>query len=237
MSKPAVIEEPLRTLGISLLRVTRDGRKRLLVTSAREGDGKSTICAKLAEALASSGARILLIDANLRHSSLHVIFGVPNNQGLLQLLNGNAEIGAVVREVRPGVHLLPSGAAPGYREPLPAGENLDRLMQNAQESYDVILVDSPPVLNWSDAVQLATRTDGVIVLVRAGTTKAEDVRLLRDRLESVGAVILGSVLNAIPASSGSSGDSHPMNITDARSAAGESGELTRKVIPAERTGQ
>jgi capsular exopolysaccharide synthesis family protein len=209
-----------------------------LVTSPREGDGKSTICANLAAVLASSGARVLLIDANLRHSSLHTILGIPNHLGLLQVLNGSEEFETVVREVGTGENLLPSGAAPEYQEPMPAGDNLDRLVKTARESYDVILVDSPPVLSWSDAMVMAPRTDGVIVVLRAGASKSEDIRLLRDRLDSAGAEILGSVLNAIPGSSQSRRKDRSSAKLEGNSGATEvTGLGLSKTVPRERPGQ
>jgi len=174
-----------------------DHRKCLLVTSARPGEGKSTICANLALRLASGGKRVLLLDADLRRPTLHKFFGAPNCAGLSQLLAGAAELRDVCREVGTGLVLLPSGPQPPDPQQLLMSEDVDKALLLMRESFDMIVIDSPPVLSCSDAAILAPRTDGVIVVLSSGKVEEADARLLRRRLEEVGAKILGSVLNRV----------------------------------------
>jgi len=174
-----------------------DRRKCLLVTSARPGEGKSTICANLALRLASGGKRVLLLDADLRRPALHKFFGVPNCAGLSQLLTGAAELRDVCQEVATGLVLLPSGPQPPDPQQLLMSEGVDKALSLMRDSFDMIVIDSPPVLSCSDAAILAPRTDGVIVVLSSGKVEEADVRLLRRRLEEVGATIIGSVLNRV----------------------------------------
>jgi capsular exopolysaccharide synthesis family protein len=175
----------------------QDNRKCLLVTSARPGEGKSTICANLALRLASSGRRVLLLDADLRRPSLHQVFGVPNRTGLSQLLVGEMEPHDACQEIASGLTLLPSGPPPPDPQQLLMSEELDRVLRLMRDSFDMIVIDSPPVLSCSDAAILSRRVDGVIVVLSSGRVNAADVQLLRRRLEEVGATILGSVLNRV----------------------------------------
>jgi len=177
--------------------IAGDHRKCLLVTSARPGEGKSTICANLALRLAAAGKRILLLDADLRRPALHRFFGAPNNAGLSQLLAGAADLHDVCQQIEAGLVLLPGGPQPPDPQQLLMSENVDKALALMRDSFDMIVVDSPPVLSCTDAAILAPRTDGVIVVLSSGKVEEADVRLLRQRLEEVGATILGSVLNRV----------------------------------------
>jgi capsular exopolysaccharide synthesis family protein len=175
-------------------------RKCFLITSAREREGKSTVCASLGRVLARSGSNVLLIDGNLRNASLHSILGTHNQAGLKQVLACEAEPQNVIQTAASGLNLLASGQAGELREPLRLNESFERFVKFAKSKYDIVLIDSPPVLSWSDAMLLAPLVDGVVIVLGTGKIKAAEVRVVRERIELAGGAILGSVLNAVPRS-------------------------------------
>ena len=198
---PASIEEPLRTLRSNILLRLGPKSKCFLITSAVAGEGKTTICASLASVLAMAGKRVLLIDADLRAPSLHKFFDVSNQKGFSQLLCGTA-LNEVCYTIANGLALVPSGPAGRDPQQLLLGESLSCSLTEARNAYDVILLDSSPVLESLDAAVIATRTDGVLVVMSAGKVTHPEVRLLRNRLESVGGKLLGSILNSVYAPRG-----------------------------------
>ncbi|MDR7551278.1 MAG: CpsD/CapB family tyrosine-protein kinase [Armatimonadota bacterium] len=171
---------------------------RILVTSPGPEEGKSTTLANLAVTLAQAGHRVLIVDADCRKPTQHKIFGLPNLRGLTNLLAEGGNPLEVVQETPvPGLHLLSSGPIPpNPAELLGSGvmrEALDRL----SESFNFILVDSPPAVAVTDAALLAPLADGVILVIRAGETRQDLAREARAILEKAQAHLLGAVLNGV----------------------------------------
>jgi len=190
------LEEAFRTLRSNVLLRLKNDNKCLLVTSARRGGGTSMISANLSRLLAGSGKSVLLIDANLRRPSLHRLFQARNETGLSVLLKSGGDPGNFIHPVAEKLSLLPSGPLPQDPQQLLTGDGrLDQVLRTARRTFDVIVLDSPPVLESPDAPLLAMRADGVIVVMCAGQTTAADAVLLRRRLEQAGATLWGSVLN------------------------------------------
>jgi capsular exopolysaccharide synthesis family protein len=166
------------------------------VTAVRRGDGSSTICSNLSRLLAGSGRSVLLMDSNLRQPSLHRVFQVPNGTGLSTLLQSGGALEGTIHQVADGLALLPSGPPPQDPQRLLAGDSrLEQVLRAARRAFDAIVLDSPPVLESPDASLLATRADGIVVVMCAGRTTAAEALLVRKRLEQAGAVLWGSVLN------------------------------------------
>ncbi len=171
----------------------------ILVTSAQPQEGKSFTAANLAVALAEGGERVLLVDADLRRSSCHRVFGLEKSTvGLSSILYGglNAEMALLTTGV-PNLTFLPAGPTPPGPANLLSSERTRALLQTLRERYPWIIIDSPPVLAVSDAAVLASLVDGVLLIVRAHATPVEAVQLARDSLEAVGARMLGVVLNDV----------------------------------------
>ena len=185
------------TLRTNLLYSRAGGAPRtIVVTSSAPGDGKTTVASNLARAYAQQGARVLLVDCDLRRSRLHRLFAVAAQPGLCEVLQGRAiEAEAVVETSVSGIWLLPAGGAPEHPSELLGGAEMRELVEHAREAFDVVIMDTPPALAVADAAILGARSDGVVFVVRAGATERDAARTALDQLQSVGARIAGAVLN------------------------------------------
>ena len=199
--------EGLRTLRAMLTAVAARRKIRtLLIVSADPSVSAGQLTAELGVALAEAGRRVLLIAANLRGSALPQIFDVSNNAGLSDLLTGGGDPGVLLRKPRQaGGRMLPDRVTP-LLSVLPRGPQLPyalevldsgamrRLLKDLRESYDFVLLDSPPAAVASDAYALATNVDGVIVAGRQRHTEGRPVEALSRRLNQIGADLVGGIL-------------------------------------------
>jgi len=177
----------------------------VLVTSSQPGEGKTSISLNLAITLAQLGRRVLLVDSDLRKPRQHKFLGVPNQTGFSTYLS-SAEIPALqpVPTGIEGLDLIPSGPTPPNPSDLLDSNRLVQILGQLQaQGYDHILLDSPPVLAVADPAILASRVEGVVMVVHAGTTKKEALQHAIDRLRQVKAKILGVALNHTEQGSGS----------------------------------
>lgn len=167
----------------------------LLITGAEPNVGKSTTLANLGVIYAQSGKRVVLVDADLRRPQLHQIFGLSNNTGLASaILNNDSELPLQESGV-PDLRVLTSGPMPPNPADLLATQRMDKLLAQLREEADIILLDAPPVIAVTDAAILATKVDGVLLVVSAGQTKREHAQRAKALLEKVNARIVGAVLN------------------------------------------
>jgi polysaccharide biosynthesis transport protein len=187
--------EPYRALGVSLRYAGAGSLKTLVVTSALPGEGKSTTSTHLALSAARSGHRILLIDCDLHRPSLHHAFGVPAVPGLVQMLTGHGGVDAVRATSVEGLSVLPSGVAGGAVSELALNGNMSRLLERLAPHFDWIILDTPPLLAIADTASLAALADGVVLVVRAGSTERTILEEARQQLDLVGARVVGTVLN------------------------------------------
>ncbi|HEX8914692.1 MAG TPA: CpsD/CapB family tyrosine-protein kinase, partial [Humisphaera sp.] len=176
----------------------------VLVASAAPGDGRSSTAANLAVALAGSGRRVLLIDADLRGPALHAVFGVSAGAGLSDLLSTGAD--ALADAARPtgvqGLSLLPCGPAPADPTALLNDDALPTLLDAAADAYDAVVVDAAPLSAGPDARIIAAHCDATLLVVRASaSTRRGCVRACRSLLD-VGARVAGVVMNAVPGGGG-----------------------------------
>ncbi|HET7603472.1 MAG TPA: polysaccharide biosynthesis tyrosine autokinase [Gemmatimonadales bacterium] len=170
--------------------------KALLVTSTVEAEGKSTVAANLAVAFAQQGLRVLLVDSDMRRANLHYMFGVKRSPGLSALLDGQASIPEVLQETKvPNLSLIAAGAVPQNPAELIGGASLREILGRLSADFDLVLLDSPPLLAVADASILGAMTDGVLLVVRAGRAGRDEISAARDLLENVGAHVVGAVLN------------------------------------------
>lgn len=168
------------------------------VTSSQEGEGKSTTAVALARSIAGIGARVLLIDADLRAPSLHRWFGMKAGPGLSEFLTRQAALMELVHECdSDGLSVLLAGTIPPNPSELLATGALDRALKVALENFEHVIIDAPPVLGLSDAPQIARATEGTVFVVEAGRTRASQARHAIDRLLQVRAHILGAVLTKL----------------------------------------
>jgi tyrosine-protein kinase Etk/Wzc len=168
----------------------------IVVTSPAPSEGKTTTAANLAVSFAQQGMRVLIVDCDLRRSRLHKMFGVPREPGVTELVLGQIEQDAAVRETTvTGLYVLPSGQLPPNPSELLGGERMKKTLAALSEAFDLIVLDTPPLLAASDAAILATIADGVVLVVRAGVTEADAGQQAMAQLQSVGARVVGAVLN------------------------------------------
>ena len=190
-------DEAIRTLRNSILLADFDRSLRsLLVTSAVPGEGKSTIAANLAVAHARQGHRTLLIDADLRRPSVHKRLGIPGAVGLSSVLVADSPWrDAVVKlEKLPELEILPAGPSSRRAADL-IGRGLSKILEEAAASYDMVILDAPPMLGFAEPLQMATMADGVIVVARAGETNRKAVATVLGTLQRLRANLVGVVLN------------------------------------------
>jgi len=184
--------------------------RRLLVTSAVPGEGKSTVAANLAVVLAQSGKRVLLVDGDLRRPSIGRMFGLPPGRGLTTVLadatQSASHPGPGAGPVpAPGVEhlmLLPSGPLPPNPADLLGSQRMAAVLDELATAYDILVLDSPPVLVATDPLLLASRVDGVLLVVSTGETRSPLVRQAAESIRQVGGRLLGVVLNKVAASEG-----------------------------------
>jgi capsular exopolysaccharide synthesis family protein len=164
------------------------------VTSAAGGEGKSTTVANLALALAQSGRRVIVIDADLRRPGQHTLFGVQREQGLADVLLGDHTALPLQATRASGLQILASGPPPANPLEALASRRFDQVLALARAQADFVLVDTPPAGALADTAVLAPRLDGVLMVVSAGRTKRDLARRAREQLERVNANLLGVVL-------------------------------------------
>lgn len=169
--------------------------KTLSVLSAMRGEGRSYVAANLAVSFSQLGHRTLLIDADLRNPQLHQYFGVSNRRGLSSLLQGKGDPGFILQipEIR-HLSFLPAGPlAPNPQELLSQVRFSDLLAELAGH-FDLIILDTPAALVYSDATAVSTRTSASILVARQGHSKVKHLRQLKDSMSRTGRNLLGSVL-------------------------------------------
>lgn len=171
-------------------------QKVLLLTSAGPREGKSTTAINLATVLAYSGGRTLVIDADLRKPRLHKSFGVLNTRGLTNLIIGNDDPASVCQHTSvERVDVLPSGPIPPNPSELLGHPKMRAIVSRLRETYDHVLIDTPPIGAVTDAAVLATIADGVILVVHAGKTRRQIVSRGIEQLRYINARIVGVILN------------------------------------------
>ena len=195
------ISEAYRTLRTNLQFASLDKPlQTLLVTSPGPEEGKSTMLANLAVTMAQGEKKVILADCDLRRPSLHTLLGLPQEKGLTtMMLDDEAMRNPPLLETQvPGLQLLASGPLPPSPSDLLGSRRLDRVLEALKERADVVLLDAPPVVGVSDAAILATKVDGVMLVVSAGHTKRESVQASKAMLDRVNANLIGAVLTNVP---------------------------------------
>ncbi|MBT0653091.1 GumC family protein [Geomobilimonas luticola] len=191
------VAEAFRSLrtGLHFSAINRD--KRVLVfTSSFPGEGKSTVSANLAITIAQTDARVLLIDCDMRRSSLHDKLRVDKLPGLSEVLAGDIEFAAAVHTTEvPNLHLLAAGTTPPNPSELLGSVVMRDLLDRLREEYDQIIIDAPPVLAVTDAPVLTTLADIVLVVMETARVPAKAATRMRELLGAVQAPVAGLVIN------------------------------------------
>ena len=195
------VAESFRTIrtGVMLSSSENDPLKVILLTSSVPDEGKTTVAANLAVAMAQLGEKVLIIDVDQRRHNLHEMFGMESKGGLSEVLLDPSLLAASIKTIKeyPNLDVLTGGFAPPNPSELLGSERMQKMMAQLRERYDRIILDSPPVLAFSDALVLSRLADGVIMVVWGGKTPRDLVKQSLDSLKGVGARILGIALNKI----------------------------------------
>lgn len=193
--------EAYRALRSSILLSAIDNPLRtLVITSALMSEGKSTLCANIAVMLAQRGERVLIVDADLRRSTLHLLFGLRRPaQGLTNLLSRQTDESVILHPLPqvPSLAYLPAGVVPPNPAELLASHRMAEMMRQWSEQYDRVIIDTAPILAVSDSLAPAARADSVLLVVRAGVTRKKALLRTRELLRRVNAHLLGAVVNDI----------------------------------------
>lgn len=197
----SAVAEAYRSLRTALQFSTASGAPRvLLVTSAKPGEGKSTTSISLAFNFAQIGMRVLLIDADLRNPSLGRYLALDNSLGLSNYLASGADIGAIAQTCAlTNVSVITAGPLPPNPAELLAGTKLPDLLARASETFDVVVIDGPPVMGLADAPILSSITAGTLLVIQAGSTRRGLVKAAVKRLRFARARIVGAVLTKFDA--------------------------------------
>jgi len=170
----------------------------MLVTSAGAAEGKTWTTANLAVVIAQAGQRVLLVDTDLRRPKLHRYFDLDASRGLTNVLVGDFDFADVLQETGiPGLKLLASGPLPPNPAELLDSEKMAQLLTRLGESFDLVLLDSPPAIVLTDACVLAAKVDTVVFVLEAGKVTREAGREMRRLIENARGAILGGVLNKL----------------------------------------
>jgi capsular exopolysaccharide synthesis family protein len=191
--------ESIRRLRTNLQFVDVDsGPRSILVTSSVPSEGKTTTVVNLAVALADAGSRVLLVDADLRRPSVAPVMGLEGSAGLTSILIGQASLGDVVQPWRNGrLDVLASGPVPPNPSELLGSAAMASLLADLTATYDVVLLDSPPLLPVTDAAILSRRAGGTLVVVGTDRIHKAELHDALGALEAVDAHVLGLVLNKV----------------------------------------
>jgi capsular exopolysaccharide synthesis family protein len=165
-----------------------------VVSSSRPREGKSTVCANLAVALAQAEKDVLLVDGVLWKPMVHKLFAIQNTRGLASVLMKQCASEEAWHEPAPNLKVLTAGPEPHDSSDLLASERFAEFMHRARESFDYVLVDAPPVDLISDTAMLAAHSDGVLLVIDAKKTRKRSVRQSVRSLEAVGVDVLGTVM-------------------------------------------
>ena len=169
-----------------------------VVTSAVPGEGKSTTTANLAITLAESGQRVILLEGDLRRPKAVSYLQLEGAVGVTTVLVGRIELENAIQGWAKNLDVLAGGSTPPNPAELLQSQGMKRLLASLRKGYDIVLIDAPPLLPVADAALLAASSDGAILVVHHGETTKDQVAAAVGRIESVGARLIGTVINRSP---------------------------------------
>ena len=175
--------------------------KSIMFTSSVAGEGKSTLCMNLAISCANAGMQVAVIETDLRRSRLYKVFGVPASPGLSDFLVGSSPAKPYKVQQIPNLSVMVAGTKTPNPVDLLGSAEMKRLIDDYKERYDLVLIDSPPVLMLADSIMTSRLVDAVLFVVAAHKTPKDAIKASVDRLRMVSAPIIGAVLNKVKSQS------------------------------------
>jgi len=181
-----------------MLRWFKDENRLLAVIGARKGAGTSELAANLAITFAQLGEKTLLIDANFRSPSQHRLFGLgaESGPGLSNVLANRSVLKDVVRQIEPFGHLslLCAGSPPPNPQELLGRVGFSYVIETAPAAFDVVIIDTPPALDYAEAQLIAARAGGCVLATRRNETRIDDIRRMKAQIDATGAAVVGAVI-------------------------------------------
>lgn len=173
--------------------------KSIAVTSSLFGEGKSTVIANLAVAMANIGKRVVIVDCDLRKPTIHKRFSLPNSKGLTDILvlNSAIEKNIISTDIL-NLYVIPSGQIRPNPSELLGSKKMKAILNELTITFDMVLIDTPPVLYLSDAKILSALSQGTIIVTAYGISERNALLSTKEKIEKVGGKILGVVINKIP---------------------------------------
>ena len=171
--------------------------KTILFTATNHGDGASTTAINFATTLAKDcQLKVLLVDVNLRTPALHEVFHIDENKGLSNFLSNSGKIPGHIHKIGPGgFYVLPCGSNNSGPVSLFESARFDRFLKTMRERFDYVILDAPPFSQFSDARVICSKVDGVILVLKSGTTRRQVALRIKKELEDSGGKLLGVVMN------------------------------------------
>jgi capsular exopolysaccharide synthesis family protein len=193
----AILTESIDSIRTSLIHTTTVQSPRVvMVTSAENTEGKTTVASQLAASLARSGRRTLLVDADVRNPAIHEVFDLPNEPGFSEALRGTIDRSAVIQPTHaPNLWLVPAGRCDMQSIQLLASPQLSNILKAWREEFEFVILDIGPVLQVADPLLIGQHVDAAILSAQCDISKMPNVYDACERLKSVGVVVLGAVVN------------------------------------------
>lgn len=195
-ASPFVVKEAYSSIRTNLLFSQQgDECPVFVVTSPTANNGKSINSVNMAVSFAQMGKKTLLIDSDMRNPTLHRLFSIPVKNGLSEILAGLTDSITVSKTEIENLSLLTAGKIPPNPSELLASERTDKLLAFVKQHYDCVFIDTPPVNLVTDPTAFATKSTGYIMVIKSGVTDTQSTKRAVDALQSLGANIVGFVLN------------------------------------------
>ena len=194
-----ILAESVDSIRTMLLQQSRDDAPRvIMVTSAGDREGKTTVAAHLAASLARSGRRTLLVDGDLRAPSAHAVFNASGEPGLCEVLRSEVTLEAAIQPTQvDGLMLVAAGQCDYQAIAALSHALLGEVFQKVREQFDFVVIDAAPVLSYADTLLIGSHVDAAVLSVRRDVSQLTKVYEARERMESVGIRVLGAVVNGI----------------------------------------
>jgi capsular exopolysaccharide synthesis family protein len=198
-SPSSKLAEAIRAARTALLFAAKSqGSKVFLMTSPSPGDGKSTVTANLAISLAQSGKRVVLVDADFRRPRVHAYFDVPLEPGIMQAVSADEHLDNCLRpSSQDGLTLLSAGGRPKNPGEVVTSQEFGQLMEQLRERFDIVIIDSPPLLPVADAAVISALVDGVYMVIRIRKGVVVTSSKAKEKLDMVDAQCLGVIVNGL----------------------------------------
>ena len=195
----SVVTEQVKTIRTNLnYAMVGNPLKTLMITSAIQGEGKSTVGSNLAVEYAKKGLQVLLVDADLRRPTIHQTFAISNQRGVSSWLSGQlTDVNEAIYPVLDHLFVMPSGPKPPNPAELLASDRMTEFLTVATRKLDLVIVDAPPILPVTDARILAGQVDGTVLVVRQNFVEKVAVRQAVSALKNARAQLLGTILNDV----------------------------------------